>query len=262
MHPLGLKKGPLRGRTKPLAGELRPRPVVATPKSPTLKLATPLFAVSLLALCACVQSAKKSDGLNQVDDLLSRIEKVYVECELADARVREAVETLSWLTSEDFDGDPLEVHAAMALAAERADLQAKELERSIAPMKASGEALFQRWTNDLESFRSASMRARSAERLAQTRARYDAIVASVEPAFERMQELNVLLGDSVLFLANDLNAGAIADLRGDIEAMLASAKELSGQLDVCLSAADGYMRSAALPEGLGEDAASAEKSGA
>jgi hypothetical protein len=176
--------------------------------------------------------------------------------------VREAVETLTWLTSDDFDGDPLEVHAAMALAAERADLQAKELELSIAPMKASGEALFQRWTNDLESFRSASMRARSAERLAQTRARYDAIVASVEPAFARLQELNVLLGDSVLFLANDLNAGAIADLRGDIESMLASAKALSAELEVCLSAADGYMRSAALPEGLGEQAPAAAPSGA
>lgn len=228
-----------------------------------MKLAAPLLALTAsLILSACVQSAKKSEGLDQVDDLLSRIEKVYVECELADLRVREAVETLSWLTAEGFDGDPVEVHAALGLAAERADLQAKELELSIAPMKASGEALFQRWTNDLESFRSASMRARSAERLAETRARYDAIVASVEPAYTRMQELNVLLGDSVLFLANDLNAGAIGALRGDIEAMLASAKELSGELEVCLTAADGYMRSAALPEGLDEATSQSSDSGA
>lgn len=226
-----------------------------------MKLAAPTFALAL-ALAACVQTAKKSDGLNQVDDLLSRIEKVYVECELTDARVREAVETLTWLTSADFDGDPLAVHAALGLAAERAHLQAKELELSIAPMKASGAALFQRWTADLESFRSASMRARSAERLAETRARYDAIVASVEPAFTRLQDLNVILGDSALFLANDLNSASIAALRGDVEAMLASAKELSSQLEVCLSAADGYMRSAALPEGLGDEPEAAAKTGA
>jgi hypothetical protein len=217
------------------------------PLAPTL-----LLAVSL-GLAACVQTAKKSDGLNQVDDLLSRIEKVYVECELTDARVREAMETLAWLTSPDFDGDPLAAHAALNLAAERAALQARELETSIAPMKASGEALFQRWSADLESFRSASMRARSAERLAETRARYDAIVLGVDPAFARLAELNTILGDSVLFLANDLNAGSIAALRADVDAMLASARELSTQLEVCLAAADGYMRSAALPEGLGED---------
>jgi hypothetical protein len=217
------------------------------PFAPTLVLA------AALGLAACVQTAKKSDGLNQVDDLLSRIEKVYVECELTDARVREAMQALAWLTSPDFEGDPLAAHAALNLAAERAQLQARELEHSIAPMKASGEALFQRWSADLESFRSASMRARSAERLAETRARYDAIVASVDPAFARLAELNTILGDSVLFLANDLNAGSIAALRGDVEAMLASAKELSTQLEVCLGAADGYMRSAALPEGLGEE---------
>jgi hypothetical protein len=217
------------------------------PLAPTLLLAV------TLGLAGCVQTAKKSDGLNQVDDLLSRIEKVYVECELTDARVREAMETLAWLTSPDFDGDPLAAHAALNLAAERAALQARELETSIAPMKASGEALFQRWSADLESFRSASMRARSAERLAETRARYDAIVLGVDPAFARLAELNTILGDSVLFLANDLNAGSIAALRADVDAMLASAQELSTQLEVCLAAADGYMRSAALPEGLGEE---------
>jgi hypothetical protein len=228
-----------------------------------LRLAPTTFVLAAaLGLCACLQTAKKSDGLNQVDDLLSRIEKVYVECELSDARVREAMETLAWLTSPDFDGDPLAVHAALGLAAERAQLQAKELETSIAPMKASGEALFQRWSADLESFRSASMRARSAERLAETRARYDAIVASVDPAFVRMQELNVILGDSVLFLANDLNSESIAALRADVDALLASAKELSSQLDTCLAAADGYMRSAALPEGLDQDTETAKKSGA
>lgn len=213
-------------------------------------LAPTLVLAAALGLSSC-QTARKSDGLNQVDDLLSRIEQVYVECELTDARVREAMEALAWLTSPEFDGDPLAAHAALGLAAERAALQAKELERSIAPLKASGEALFQRWSADLESFRSASMRARSAERLAETRARYDAIVESVDPAFARLAELNAILGDSVLFLANDLNAGSIAALRGDVEALLASAKELSTELAVCLGAADGYMRSAALPEGLG-----------
>ena len=216
-----------------------------------MKLAQTLSLTAALTLTACVQTAKKSDGLNQVDDLLTHIERVYVECELSDARVNEAMETLAWLTSPGFDGDPLEVHAQLALAAERAQLQAEELEGCIAPMKASGEALFQRWGADLEQFRSASMRARSAERLEQTRARYDAIVANVEPAFERMEALNAILADSVLFLANDLNAESIGALRGDVDEMLASAKQLSGELESALAAADVYMRSAALPEGLG-----------
>jgi len=217
-----------------------------------LKLAAPTLALAAaLALSACVQSAKKSDGLNQVDDLLGHIERVYVECELSDARVNEAMETLAWLTSPGFDGDPLEVHAQLSMAAERAQLQAQELENCIAPMKASGDALFQRWSADLEQFRSASMRARSAERLEQTRARYDAIVASVEPAFERMEALNAILADSVLFLANDLNAESIGALRGDVDELLASAKLLTVDLESALAAADSYMRSAALPEGLG-----------
>jgi hypothetical protein len=218
------------------------------------RIATTLLLTSTFVLGACVQSAKKSDGLNQVDDLLTRIEQVYVECELSDARVREAMETLAWLTSPKFDGDPVAVHAALAVAAERANLQAEELEACIAPMKASGEALFQRWGADLESFRSASMRARSAERLEATRGRYQAIVESVEPAFGRMEALNAILADSVLFLANDLNGESIAALREDVDAMLASAEELSRELGGCLAAADGYMRSAALPEGLGEAA--------
>lgn len=223
-----------------------------------MKLSLPTLALSaLLSLTACVQSAKKSDGLNQVDDLLTRIEQVYVECELSDARVREAMELLGWLTAPDFEGDPLEAHAQLALAAERAQLQAKELERAVAPMKASADALFARWDADLAQFRSASMRARSAERLEQTRQRYEAIVRSVDPAFERMEALGTVLGDSVLFLANDLNAESIAALRDDVDALRASADELAGELETCLTAADGYMRSASLPEGLGQATAAA-----
>lgn len=215
------------------------------------RTATTLLLAATFGLTACVQSAKKSDGLNQVDDLLTRIEQVYVECELSDARVNEAMEMLAWLTSPEFDDDALEVHAQLALAAERAQLQSEELERCIAPMKASGEALFERWSADLAQFRSASMRARSAERLEQTRQRYEAIVQSVEPAFERMEALSSILNDSVLFLANDLNGESIAALRGDVDTMMADAELLTTDLENTLAAADGYMRSAALPEGLG-----------
>lgn len=219
-----------------------------------MNLRTPLAIAALslatLALASCTSSSKKADGLNQVDDLLGRIERVYVECELADARVREAMETLNDLTAESL-GDPMEAHLALAAAVERSQMQAEELQNSIAPMKASGEALFERWNKDLEAFRSESMRARSAERLAETRVRYDAIVQSVEPVAEQIDGLNAVLADSVLFLGNDLNAGSLAALRSDVEQMLDHADEINDQLEVCLAAAEDYMRSASLPEGLG-----------
>jgi hypothetical protein len=219
-----------------------------------LNLPTPLLSLSLglglVGLSAC-SSTNKNDGLNQVDDLLGCIERVYVESELANARLRDAMQQLVQLTAVDFSADPMAAHLALAEAVESSELQAKELAGSIAPMKVSGEALFARWTKDLEAFRSDSMRARSSERLTETRARYDAIVRSADPVQERIDALNASLSDSVLFLANDMNAASIASLRSDVEDWAADAAEIGEQLEVCLAAAEQYMRSAALPEGLG-----------
>ena len=227
-----------------------------------------LPAVLALSACSSVPSAadvsnffdvgfgKKNAGLDKVDDLLDRIERVHVEAELSQETSTAAMLSLETICDPEFAGEPLEAYAEFVKTIDDSEKQADKLRKSIAPMKKTAESVFAAWASDLEGFGSAEMRQRSQARLEETRQRYVAISTSVDPALWAYDALNNDLRDHALFLSHDFNSGSIADLGGEVESLNRDGDELSKRLDKCLDAAEDYIRSSALRgqlQGQGED---------
>lgn len=202
----------------------------------------------LAALTACAAFNGKKDSLEQVDDLVVRIERVYVECELSSQRMHEALESLQVLTAPEFDGDPIAAYDDLLAAIERSEKQSARLGASLEPMKSAAEAFFAQWTTDLEAFTSVKMRERSETRLAETRARYDAILGSAEPAKAALDELNMGLRDHAIYLGNDFNPTAVAEIEDEIAWLAETVEHLDADFQVALAAAHDYTRAAGLPE--------------
>lgn len=141
--------------------------------SRTLALALPLA----LGTAACstvsgvtngfksVFSPSSEVGPDKVDDLLSRIERVYVECELSQQSSRAALESLESLVSADFSGDPVAAYTKFLEAAEGSKKQAQSLRDSVGPMKEAAGPFFDKWASDLAQFSSMDMRLHSQNRL-------------------------------------------------------------------------------------------------
>jgi hypothetical protein len=211
----------------------------------------PLAQTAALLPCllfpACGLFSSSRTGPASVDDLVKRVENVYVESELTNNRTQVAVQALRKLTSKDFAGDPVAAFGELDRAVKESGLQAEKLAAALQPMKDASGPVFEQWANDVGSITGSTLRARSQERLDRTRERYQAVVQSVDPALAACQDLNLALRDAVLFLGHDLNGTSLATIRDEVITMTGKAAQLDRQFGDTLVAARAYIDATALP---------------
>lgn len=202
----------------------------------------------LLALAAggCA-SQKKGASLEQVDALVTAIERVHTGSELAQEKLHAALLSLRELVALEFGNDVVAAYAAAATAVEAAGKQRTAFEGEVKKMTALADPVFKRWAADLDTFTSLEMRLRSQNRLAQTRERYEAVAATAEPAQVAYAGLQKQLEDCLVFLKHDLNAGSLAMLRADVSGIGTALQNLDAQMLACQSAARDYVEAVALP---------------
>lgn len=191
-------------------------------------------------------SRSSDNGLTNVDELLTRIEKVQVESLVAKERARAAYDTLVASVSPDFSGSAVAQYAELEKAIDVSEKQAKALAETIPALKASAASVFERWTKDLESFGNTRMRQRSQERMEATREHYELIVRQALASQVSFEALNADLKDHALFLEHDFNAESAAMIADDVTALEARVAELDGRLDAAIQSSKRYIASRAL----------------
>ncbi|MEQ1894541.1 MAG: DUF2959 family protein [Planctomycetota bacterium] len=206
-----------------------------------------LVLVPLLAGCNGLQSfgIKQSGGLEGVDELLGHVEQVQVDSAVSKERAQGALEALRTLIGPEFKGDAVQGHAALVAAIEESETQAEALQGSVRPLRKTGESVFARWSEDLESFGNIAMRQRSQERLEESRRRYDAVLAAAVSAQLAYDAFNGDLGDHALFLENDFNASAVQVVAAEFDGLKSRGKELGKRLDAVVAACQAYVEFAA-----------------
>ncbi|MDZ4773513.1 MAG: DUF2959 family protein [Planctomycetota bacterium] len=201
---------------------------------------------TVLGLGACASTTKQAQSVQDVDALLTRIERVQVDATVAKDRAHGALAQLTTLVSPNFAGDATKSFAALKEAIETSDQQTVDFRRSIGPMSESAGSVFSRWTSDLEGFGNTRMRQRSQGRLDETRARYQSVLISAQGVLVSLEAFNADINDQALFLASDLNAAAVQAIHPEVRELHERAKELDGRVEVCSNAARAYVESAAL----------------
>ena len=203
---------------------------------------------ALIGATGCATGPNKQvTALQEVDGLVGRVERVHFEAEIAQARSREALETLRLIVSDEFRGDPLVAYGHYVESVEASVEQSDALTESLEPLHDSAEEVFGQWREDLETFATERLRQRSAARLVETKKRYDEVVAAVEHASKLYGAFNQGLEDHALFLGHDFNAASVSEIRREVETMGTWAAELDKRLDAILLVAEEYVRAAALP---------------
>ena len=203
-------------------------------------------ALLVLALLAPACSFKalgirQQDGLEEVDELLSQVERLQVEVAVTKERTQAAVESLRALIAPEFKGDPITAHGEFEVAVELVEDQAKALRKCMRPLKSKGEQVFSAWAANLESFGNLGMRQRSQERLEETRKRYDAILSTANLAQLALDGFHGDLSDQALFLEHDFNASSVALVAQELEGLRNRGRELAKRLDTCIAACHAYV---------------------
>lgn len=201
-----------------------------------------LSAVVGLSSCATTQ---QSTGLRQVDDLVGAVELVHLEAELTKQQLFDTLGKLHVLVSPGFAGDPMEAYTSFALSVEACEEQSAGLRHTREPMERSADTVFERWEDSLDAFSGASMRERSAVRLADARGRYEVVRDAAAQAQEAFDAFHSGMQDMALFLEHDFNPSSVAAIEDDARALAANAQSMRETLDICMIAAERYVREAA-----------------
>lgn len=214
-----------------------------------------LAGLTALSLSACsslssvlpMPGSRDAGGHVPAGDLAASIQRVQVECQVAQERMYETVDALQTLVTPSGAANPAQAYEAFVQAVGRSQEQADALRGSVDPMKRAADPYFSRWAADLAAFTSPQMRQRSQARLTDTRRRYDGIVAVVEPLPSAYDAFNAMMRDYALYLEHDLNAASIASIEPEVRNVSYMSAELDGWLDKCMQASAEFVASATLP---------------
>jgi hypothetical protein len=190
-------------------------------------------------------------GMNGVDKLLTYIEHVYIDTEVAQERAGTALDALHELVSRDFSGDPLVAYSHYVQAIDSCEQQSVALGRNVEGMKLTADIVFTAWAEDLGNYSSTEMRLRSHERMDRAKMAYRDIVLEIEPGHALLTEYCAGLRDHAFFLSHDFNAAAIASIEPDLRRLGLQASDLAKKLHAGLEAAENYMHMASLPGTVG-----------
>jgi ElaB/YqjD/DUF883 family membrane-anchored ribosome-binding protein len=105
-------------------------------------------------------------------------------------------------------------------------------------MNTQADTVFKSWEGSTADIQNADLRARSQERLTQTKTRFAEIRNSGQQAVELYGPFMKTLQDQVTYLGSDLNASAVASLAPDAAKLKASADELYAAIDKTTAAAN------------------------
>lgn len=179
------------------------------------RLLVSLACLLLLASCSTVfYETMEQFGVYKRDILVDRVTEARDSQESAKEQFASALEEFTALT--DFNGGDLQdTYERLNDAFEKSEDRANAVRDRIRAVERVSEDLFDEWEDELELHTNQQLRASSAATLAQTRDRYDDLLARMHAAENTMTPVIDAFRDQVLFLRHNLNSRAIASLRSE-----------------------------------------------
>ena len=184
-------------------------------KKQTLLSASVLSITLTLSGCqSAYYSAMEKVGVHKRDILIDRVEETKDSQEESQEEFQSALERLTTLIN--FDGGELQdAYNQLNDDYESSLAAANEVSSNINKVEDVAEALFDEWSDELEQYKSASLKRESSKKLAATQRQFSQLLRSMRSAESKMEPVLSSLQDNVLYLKHNLNAQAVAAIKGE-----------------------------------------------
>ena len=103
------------------------------------------------------------------------------------------------------------------------------------------EALFDEWEDELDLYSNESLRRDSERQLADTQRRYQRLLTAMQRAEATIDPVMDNLRDNVLYLKHNLNARAIASIRGELDTINADVDRLIEAMEAAIAESDRFI---------------------
>ena len=186
-------------------------------------------------------AAYEKVGVYKRDLLKKRVVEARDEQKDAQKQFKDALTRLKEITR--FEGGEAE-RAYRGLKAEYDDCvkQAEIVRGRIRDVEIVSQDLFREWDTEIGQIGTPSLRSASREQLTATRQRYDELHAALIAAEQAMEPVLKQFNDYVLYLKHNLNAQAIASLKGEAASITTEINRLIEQMNKSIARADEFVK--------------------
>jgi chromosome segregation ATPase len=208
------------------------------------RVATLLFVVASTSLAGCQSAyyaAAEKVGFAKRDILVSRVESARDSQQDAKEEITDALSEFRKVVVVE-GGKLEERYDSLSAQLDDSERAATEVRERISAVEDVAEALFSEWREELGQYSDAALRTKSERQLRATRSRYDQLMTAMRRAESKLEPALRPLRDQVLYLKHNLNAQAIAGLKGEVAQVDAQVGRLVAELDRAIAEADRFIR--------------------
>jgi hypothetical protein len=208
---------------------------------------TVIFTVTLVTLvtgCATTREmyydAWEGLGYAKRERLVDNVKEARDEQAQAKKEFASALEQFKSVVN--FQGGDLEaMYNKLNKAYERSESQATEVRDKITGVKRVATALFDEWQAEIKEMKEASLRDSSRRLYDQTKESYGEMIARMDSAAASMDPVLTRFKDRVLFVKHNLNAQAIAALKGTELELGGDIERLIKEMEASIAEADKFI---------------------
>jgi hypothetical protein len=180
-------------------------------------------------------------GKHKREILVSRVQAAQKDQEEAKQTFTSALDRFSALVN-DSGGDLRKAYDKATSELERSESKAKDVHSRVDAVATVGTDLFKEWEQELAQYSSAELRRTSERQLRDTRAKYDAMLGAMRRAEGTMEPVLSAFRDQVLFLKHNLNAQAVASLKGNVADLERDIGALIREMEASIAEAERFTK--------------------
>jgi ElaB/YqjD/DUF883 family membrane-anchored ribosome-binding protein len=186
-------------------------------------------------------AAYETFGVYKRDLLKKRVVAARDDQKEAQAQFKDAMTRLKEITK--FEGGELEKRYN-SLKSEHEDCasRAQSVRQRVKDVETVAIDLFAEWEKEIQQIGTPSLREASKEQLKATRKKYEELHTALKQAEQSMEPVLKQFGDYVLFLKHNLNAQAVASLKGESASIQNEIARLIDQMNQSIARADEFIK--------------------
>ena len=203
--------------------------------------------VGLLSIVVCTMgcrgvyySAWEKFGVYKRDLLKKKVQSARDEEKAAAEQFKDALTRIKEMYG--FEGGALEkTYNTLKREYDRSVERADAVHKRVKDVETVAEDLFNEWEKEIKEISSSKLREDSREKLHETRRRYDELHQALKRAEKSMDPVLTRFNDQVLYLKHNLNAAAIASLKGETTNIQAEISRLIEDMNRAIAQADSFI---------------------
>lgn len=202
-----------------------------------------LAGILILGLSACqtaYYSAMERFGIEKRDILVSRVEDAQQAQVDGQEQFVNALEQFRSVIA--FEGGELEsVYNRLNSEFERSEAAATRIRDRIQAVERVADDLFDEWEDELRLYNDQNLRRESERQLEATRDRYARLIDAMNRAEQTLDPVLDNLRDNVLYLRHNLNARAVASIRGELDVINTDVDRLIAAMQEAIAESERFI---------------------